>query len=67
MLDWNFREQSGLEIIDLGFGSHLPRILIETLREGLRNQGKGPAWLPVNSMSLQILSSVYGLTPAWKL
>lgn len=34
MLHWNFSEQSGMEIIDLGLGSHLQRILIETSGEG---------------------------------
>lgn len=37
VLDWKFKEQSGLEVTDLGFGSHLQRILIETLEEGLHH------------------------------
>lgn len=52
MLDWKFKEQAGLEIIDLGFGSQLQRILIETLREELHRHREGPVWLTVNSMSL---------------
>lgn len=47
--------QRGLEIIDLGFGSQLQRILIETLGEGLHRHGEGPVWLTVNSMSLWTL------------
>lgn len=51
MLHWNFSEQSGMEI-DLGLGSHLQRILIETSGEGLHNHGESPVWLGVNSISL---------------
>lgn len=35
MLDWKFKEQSWLKIIDLGNGSQLQRILIEASGEGL--------------------------------
>ena len=37
---------------DLGFGSQLQRILIETMGEGLPCRGEGPVWLTVNSVTL---------------
>lgn len=42
MLDWNFRKQSGLETIALGFESHLQGILIETVGERLLLHGRRP-------------------------
>lgn len=56
-----FREQSGLQIIDLGVGSHLQRILIEPLVEGLQCRVTQKA----ECEFVDIVSSIYSLTLAW--